>query len=687
MLTLMPVLLMTFVTAGVPQSASPSPGAVPATAAGPSFEIPAKKAPAAPVVDGRIAEDEWQGAATVDRFTQFSPHPGDPSIERTEAMVMYDERWLYLAFRMWDSEAPIAQLTKRDDDLTKDDSVTVLLDTYADRRTAYVFVTNMLGTQQDQTVAADGRSIDKGWDAPWKSAGQRTAYGWSVEIAIPFSSIKHAVGERLTWGLNFSRSRARTFEKSVWAWPLDDEFRVSQAGKLAGLTLKPSSEYRRVIPYVLPHVQQGTPTKWDLGLDGRYALTSTMAAYGTLYPDFATVEADQEEVNLTRFEVSLAEKRQFFLEGGEQFNQKIRTFYTRRVADISVGGKVLGKQGPWNLAALSVRAQPVKEIESANYTVLRANRDIFRRSNVATTLANRRFNGRDEGSISFDANLGLKRTLTVGGQLVKSYGQYSRGTMGYFIEPIYKTPTLESSLRYQHLGDRLADNIKAVGLIKDDDRRWLNTSTKKKWSPRAGPVERVEGDAKGDVYWSQTRTLRGWEYSNRLDVALRNKLTLQVEQHQDYQLFEKGFRNHYTQLEFGYNTRQYQSMGAQVEFGRNFDADYRLWKASMRHKLSAETSAEYELQRLTLTPDPEEESTWIHVVRGSHFFKRDLYLQAFYQTNSRIERRNLQVVFVYRYQPPFGTLQLVYQRGTAAFGARSDQGHSLFVKATTVLSF
>ena len=119
-------------------------------------------------------------------------------------------------------------------------------------------------------------------------------------------------------------------------------------------------------------------------------------------------------------------------------------------------------------------------------------------------------------------------------------------------------------------------------------------------------------------------------------------------------------------------------------FGRNFDRDFQLWTAAARYKVTEALSAEYELQRLMLQPDPGAESTWIHVVRASQFFTKDLFLRLFFQTNSVIDRQNVQAVFVWRYRPPFGTVQVAYQRGTAAFGQRSDQGHTLFVKMTAV---
>jgi hypothetical protein len=153
---------------------------------------------------------------------------------------------------------------------------------------------------------------------------------------------------------------------------------------------------------------------------------------------------------------------------------------------------------------------------------------------------------------------------------------------------------------------------------------------------------------------------------------------------EEFKRFEKDFRTDQIGFQIGYNTRAYESVSAGFDFGRNFDSDFRLWSATARHKVTPQLSAEYSLQRLELDPDPEEQSTWIHVVRANQFFTKDLFLRLLFQTNSVIDRNNVQAVFVYRYRPPFGTIQAAYQRGTAAFGQRSTQGHTLFLKATTI---
>jgi hypothetical protein len=142
-------------------------------------------------------------------------------------------------------------------------------------------------------------------------------------------------------------------------------------------------------------VQEDTTTNWDAGVDLRYAITSQLAAYATVNPDFATIEADQERINLTRFELSLTEKRPFFLEGAELFRQRIRTFYSRRIPDITVGGQVLGKTEGWSVAALGARSEPVGDSSVATYSVGRVQRNLGR-SNVALTLANRTLESENE---------------------------------------------------------------------------------------------------------------------------------------------------------------------------------------------------------------------------------------------------------------------------------------------------
>src|SRR6185369_14148151 len=407
--------------------------------------IEAIKTTKSPVVDGGVGDDEWQMATPVTGFIQYEPQGGERSQLQTEVRVLYDAAHLYVAFRAWDPEPITAQLTQRDADLLRDDAVVVVVDSTHDQRSGYYFITNALGTQADGRISDDGRTAEATWDAPWQSAAVRTDYGWSAEFSIPLSSITYASGERQTWGINFGRSRRRNLELSFWSGPLDNQWRVSEAGRLTQLSVPAPVDRIQVVPYALAQAQDGVSPNWDAGIDARYAITATTAIYGTLYPDFATVEADQEQINLTRFELTLPEKRQFFLEGQEQFNQRFPnrypTFYSRRIADISTGEKLLGKQGPWAVSFISAESNPSGADQSANYSVGRVQRDILGRSTVAVMASNRRFNSADQGAFSADTSLFFGRTFSMSAQAVKTYGPFGHGTMAFLIRPSYDSST------------------------------------------------------------------------------------------------------------------------------------------------------------------------------------------------------------------------------------------------------
>jgi len=465
-----------------------------------TFSLAGRRTLAPPRIDGAVAAAEWAGATNVSGFTQYAPNRGARASHDTRVWVLYDSSHLYIAFRVDDSEAPTAQLTRRDADLLGDDAVILLLDTHHDRRSGYYFVTNALGTQADGRIADDGRTVDGSWDASWRSAATRSAAGWEAEIAIPLASMSFRAGDARTWGVNFGRSRRRTLEQTFWASPLDNAYRMSQAGRLEGLQLVAPPKRHRVIGYGLSRTQDGAAGEAQAGADVRYAITPQVAFSGTLNPDFATIEADVEQVNLTRFELSLAEKRPFFVEGGELFRQRIRTFYTRRIADVRGGAKILGKQGPWTLATIHAGAYPAGATPEARYTVVRTQRDVTGRSNVAFMLADRDTAGEHQGSAGIDANLFFTRTFGMTAQAVHSYGPAASSTHAMYVRPSYDSPTGHFHVRYTDLGSRFRDNANVVGFIADDDRREADAALSKTLYVRRGALERVDYNSNYNTY-------------------------------------------------------------------------------------------------------------------------------------------------------------------------------------------
>jgi hypothetical protein len=656
-------------------------------------ELPAARAPGKIVVDGTLGGDEWKGASLASGFTQFEPFRGEPAQEKTETYVLYDDEHVYFGFVCHDSDPSriAAQLTRRDSDLSTDDSVMVILDTFHDGRSAYFFATNLLGTQQDGRVTDNGRVVEDNWDATWYSAAARVDGGWSAEIAVPLVSLRFTPGDTQTWGLNLGRTTRRLLETSFWTGPLEDPFRISQYGSLRGLDLRAARRKYEVIPYALARYQDGIEPDYQAGGEIRYSPTPRDWVNATFNPDFAIIEADQEQINLTRFELSLPEKRPFFLEGAEQYQQRVRTFYSRRISDIHVGAKALGRRGGLAYSLLTAQSDPSSgpstepsTSESANYTVARLETEVFRGSSVSFMAANRNLSGENRGSIGLDSSLYFTRTLSFTGQLARSHGPEEGGRWAFFMRPSRDTSTSHVHFRYTHLGDRFGDHVNAVGFVRDDDRREIDSALNKDFWVREGPVERIEYDSNYNAYWSQKSALRSWRVDQGVGVELRNRWALGWDYYDELQVFEKEFRNRSNRVSVGYNTREFQSASVAYALGRNFDSDFDLWELVLRRKLGDALSVEYELTRLRLEPDPKNESTDIHVLRTVYNFTPDLFLKVFFQSNSAIDRKNVQAVFVWRYRPPFGTVQIAYERGTAAFGERSQQGNTLFLKLSYV---
>ncbi len=658
----------------------------PVFGAGAEFSVSPKKIKTPPRIDGRLDDPAWKGAPVLTHFIQFEPHKGDPASVRTEVRIVYDTQFVYFGFKCFDPEPEKIVLgTRRDGLRMGTDSACVTLDTFHDKRTAYYFRTNPLGVQHDGRVSDNGRVADLNWDGEWKSAGAFIQEGWSAEIAIPLATVKYKPGANQTWGIQTSRYLPRNMEKSFWTGPLEDYRKMDGNGTLTGLNLGDSAHRLEIIPHAISRLEQGESASVEAGLDARYDFSPSMSGHLTLNPDFATVEADQERVNLTRFELNLPEKRNFFLEGNAAYQQRIKLFYSRRIADIYGGAKVYGKAGDSEIAFLSAQTRETEEgAGSANFTVFRLKRDIMRSSTLGILASNKLVNGRNQGTVGVDTSLYFTKTFKFTGQVAVSYGDAGKTDLALFLRPSYDSSSFHIHLRYTYLGMYFGDNANAVGYIRDDNRHELDSAISKIFWPGGHLFDRIQYSSNYNIYWGMDKVLRSWDIWQALTFNLRNKVSFKFLHDEEYKLFEKDFRNRSSEVQVGYNTREWESAVLSYRFGRNFDADFTLVGASLHRKLTRDLSLVYSLSKLSLSPDPSGGSTWIHSVHATQYFNKDLFLKVFFQTNSAIDKKNIQVVFAYRFQPPFGLIQLAYQKGTARFGEKGNQGHTLFIKVAYV---
>ncbi len=422
-------------------------------------------------IDGRLDEEGWQKAVVLDRFIQREPHEGSPSSERTEVRILFDQHNLYIGFRCWDSEVGriVANEMRRDADLLNNDCVEIYLDTYHDHRNAFYFCTNPLGAQRDGIITADVNDEEQNWDwnGVWDNACLIDSSGWTAELAIPFQTLRfHDAGD-LVWGINLARFIPRKREEAFWSPILRDygwwgKYRLSVSGHLNGLRQLLQPGDLELKPFALTGVQRdfeaGLPyeRKLNVGLDAKYHLTSNLTADISWKTDFAQVEADQEQVNLTRFELLFPEKRDFFLEGAAMFRFGERTFspvtppsvlfFSRRIGlsedneliPLLGGVKVTGKTGSFNVGLLNMlanRTSYVNEdneyvsIPRTNFSVVRLRKDILTNSYVGIIGLNKE--SLDDGSynrnIGADANIYLTPYAQTSGFVAKTFSPDKSG--------------------------------------------------------------------------------------------------------------------------------------------------------------------------------------------------------------------------------------------------------------------
>jgi hypothetical protein len=441
---------------------------VPGTAAAQSLPAEERRLPAVRAVgrieiDGRLDDADWSRAPVARDFIQSEPREGQPASEDTEVRVVYDANNLYVGVFARDREPQriITSELSKDFNRAAGDSFEIILDTFHDRRNGYMFATNARGAKWDAQMVNEGRELNENWDTVWQVETQIAETGWYAEIAIPLRTLRFDDADPQTWGINFLRRIRRNNEDTFWA-PLPriyDLQRVSLAGTLEGLEgIRPGQDLR-VKPYVLGSAGKlgpaGVNGDADIGFDAKYGVTPGLSWDFTVNTDFSQVEADEQQVNLTRFSLFFPEKRDFFLEnsGVFQFGSSIgfegggaaigggaargRTntprdpvmFFTRRIGlsdtgqaiPILGGTRLSGRAGAYSIGIVNLQQRSATSVPSANFTALRLRRNVLANSDVGVMLLNKAVEGpRDNRVFGADANLRFFEALDVNAYAVRA---------------------------------------------------------------------------------------------------------------------------------------------------------------------------------------------------------------------------------------------------------------------------
>ena len=466
-----------------------------------------------PEIDGVLDDAVWQRAEPRSGFIQLEPARGTLATDDTEFRIAYDAYNLYVAFRCYDAEPSriVNRMTRRGD-VYASDVISFFIDPHHDHRTGYKFATTPGGVQSDNYRYEDTQR-DSNWKGIWWVESSIDEFGWSAEFKIPFSNFRFTDKPTQTWGFDVERVHHRKSEVTVWKQLTQAGVvtRMSDLGHIVGIQGIETGKNFEITPYALGGAADAANADIErqlgTGLDVQYSLTSALKANVTVNPDFAQVEADQLEINLTRFPTRFAEKRPFFVEGNSFFETPYNLMFSRRIGSrgsILWGGKLTGKVGAYSIGVLGNQTgafgfsdTAASEKEAAWFSATRIKRDILKRSNVGILLVNKEQPDADNWTHSrvggIDMNLALGKTYHLTGQYAGSFhpGE-DKDNFAYTVDFAQRNYLWSSSIGFERVAPHF--EINQTGFLrKERNRGWQRVYMRSSYSPQWGDRQFFSG--------------------------------------------------------------------------------------------------------------------------------------------------------------------------------------------------
>ncbi len=657
-------------------------------------------------IDGHLNEEAWVEAQVIDDFIQQSPDEGQPTTERTEVRMVYDAENLYIGFECSDSEPEkvVANEMRRDGQLWQNDNVYVMLDTYGDKRQCFFFRTNALGALSDTAVTDGGENLNGSWDCIWEAAGRRHDKGWTVEIAIPFNQLRFKKSDSMVWGVNFGRNIARKNETTQWiqvprseSWP--GTYHPTYQGKLTGLQGIASPSYFDVKPYLLGGLARNLndadwerTTEGDAGLDMKYGVTSNLTLDLTLNTDFAQVEADQEEVNLTRFSLFFPERREFFLEGsglftfgagiGEFGPPPLSVFYSRRIGiedDKQVrllgGGKLTGKVGPYSVGALNMTTAASSETPLRNFSVLRMQRDILSDSSVGFILTNRQSDANGDYHRNGGVDLFFRphdqwrmRAMTVG-----SWSPYpDENDFAWYLSNDWRNDHFHINASYLDIGPEFTSKM---GFMHRTDIRSLMLNADYEVQIRRYGVRNAGAMFTSNYLLDHDNNLIGWDVGTGVDILSESDDGFNLDFRRFYDRVEEPFSisdaeipagdyqmNQVSLTVFTETSRPFAVFGG-VDVGDYFHGNRLSIDIDGQWRMTYQLAIETRYQRNWIKmPEIDLFTTNVVGTRISYALNTRFFTKLYAQWNDTAERLSANFLLNYIYRPG-SDFYLVYDQG------------------------
>ncbi len=690
-------------------------------------------------IDGVLDEAHYRDVPSISDFVQMEPQYGAPATERTEAWVGFDEDNVYVSFRAWDSQMDTLIATEMRRDGTNNwqgnDIVSFIFDTFYDRRNSLTFTVNPLGGRSDGQLMNE-RQFSNDWNPVWALKTGRFDGGWTIEAAIPFKSIRYRPGAAQVWGFNAMRvKRAKNEISTITPVPpargQQGFQQASNAAPLVGIQAPTSGRSLDLKPYATSSLttdraastSAGNNADGAIGLDLKYAVTQGLTADVTVNTDFAQVEADEQQVNLTRFSLFFPEKRDFFLENAGTFSfggvpvsgatDAPILFYSRRIGlnqgrqvPLEVGGRVTGRAGRYSLGVLNIQTgdEARTGTRSTNFTVARLKRDILRRSSVGLLMTNRSIDATGGGA---NAVYGLDATFSFFENLqLHSYWATTQTDRRLDRNQSYRAALDYSGDRYQIQAERLGigDNFNPeVGFVRRDDL--VRDYARFRFSPRPGRRTRIRKyiyDAQLEYIENTAGRLETREATGEFALEFQNADRFSVVATDTFEFLPAPFRvggnvtlpvggYNFSTLRVGYNVSQQRTLSANMSL--DYGTFYNGHKTTLtvgrgRATLTSQLSVEPTYSFNTVDLDQGRFTTHLVGTRTTFTMTPLMFVSALVQYNSGANSVSTNARLRWEYQPG-SELFVVYNddRNTLTRGFPSLSTRALIVKINRLFRY
>ena len=660
-------------------------------------------------IDGNLDEPDWQKAKPITKFVQVQPNEGEPITQPTEVRILYDDKNIYFGYTCFDSDMEklvINEMRRDSRGLYSNDHGFLLLDPYNDRRNAVFFRFNAIGGVEDAAVSNCGDSRNDSWDAVWECEGRINEDNWTVEIAIPFSQLRFSKSDVMTWGMNLGRQIARNDEISIWS-PVPKsygpmaKYRTAYFGNLVGLEGISSSRNLELLPYAsggVSRVEEENDATYEAGLDLKYGITTNLTADVTFNTDFAQVEADEEQVNLTRFSLFFPEKRPFFMEGAALFDfgiprpsfrrpPPLLLFYSRRIglaeeyaipiiAGAKMTGKMTTKAGCYGIGMLNVVTDEFQETEEmqedeeeelldeprTNYTVLRLTRDIFSGSSIGMLVTNKENSETYNRAAGMDFSFRPVKNLDIRGLWAHTFEEDVSGeNNAFYFGGDWRNDPFQLGASYTDIGEFFNP---AVGFVRRQDIRQIRGNMEYNPWPRRFGIRSIRLGPEFDVVLTRDNDLETRDISLDSDFELEvgGSFGFQVRHTKEHLREEFEIREgifipvgEYDFAEFRVmlDTDRNKKISGRLsaEFGDFYNGEKRGFGLDANIKPNAHLSIEsmFEFNRITLPQDTFNAN--IFGSRISYSFSTKLFAKLFAQWNSESDVFSTNFLINYIYRP------------------------------------